>query len=46
MEYNLLQSMYDKQWELFENGLISLDLIFAIESEFIKRYQLFTINLN
>jgi len=46
MKYNLLQNLYDYHWKLFEDGKINIDIIFSIENEFIKRYQLFTIYLN
>jgi len=46
MEYNLLQRTYDLQCRLFVEGLISLDLFMKLETEYIKRYKLFIINLN
>lgn len=46
MEYNLLLRMYDKHCSLFIDGKISLEMFMKIETEYIKRYQLFIINLN
>lgn len=46
MQYNLLQNMHDNHWDLFQKGIISLEMIFYIELEFIKRTELFTICLN
>lgn len=46
MKYNLLQNMYDYHWDLFKKEIITIEMIFEIESEFIKRYELFTIYLN
>lgn len=46
MEYNLLQTFYDLQCRLFEEGLISLDLFMKLEDEYAKLYKLFIINLN
>lgn len=46
MKYNLLQNNYDKYTELFINGIIDYSFYQDIEIEFLKRYELFTINLN
>lgn len=46
MKYNLLQNNYDKYTELFINGIIDYNFYQDIEIEFLKRYELFTINLN
>jgi len=46
MEYNLLFSQYDNHCNKFINGIIDLELFLLIETEYIKRYQLFIINLN
>lgn len=46
MEYNLLLSTYDFHCNLFIAGKIPLHLFLKIETEYIKRYQLFIINLN
>ena len=42
----MLQNNYDKHTELFINGIIDYTFYQAIEREFLKRYELFTINLN
>lgn len=46
MEYNLLIRTYDFYCNLFIDGRIPLELFLKIETEYIKRYQLFIINLN
>jgi len=46
MEYNLLLRLYDHHCNLFIEGKISLEIFLLIETEYIKRYQLFIINLN
>lgn len=46
MEYNLLLRLYDYHCNLFISGKISLEMFMSIEEEYIKRYQLFIINLN
>ena len=46
MEYNLLLKLYDANCNLFITGLIHLSMFLEIETEYIKRYKLFTINLN
>lgn len=46
MEYNLLIKLYDNHCNLFLQGKISLPMFMKIEEEYIKRYQLFIINLN
>lgn len=46
MEYNLLLNMYDYHCNLFIDGVICLDMFLAIETEYVKRYRLFIINLN
>lgn len=46
MEYNLLLRQYDNHCNLFIDGKISLQMFMDIEVEYIKRYQLFIINLN
>jgi len=46
MEYNLLLRLYDYHCNLFVEGKISLEIFLLIETEYIKRYQLFIINLN
>lgn len=46
MEYNLLLRLYDYHCNLFIEGKICLEMWRAIETEYLKRYKLFTINLN
>jgi len=46
MEYNLLIRTYDNHCNLFIDGKISLEMFLEIEIEYIKRSQLFIINLN
>ena len=46
MQVNVLQSNYDKHTEMFINGFIDYEFYQMIEREFLKRYELFTINLN
>lgn len=46
MEYNLLLRQYDRHCSLFIRGKISLQMFLEIETEYLKRYQLFIINLN
>jgi len=46
MEYNLLIKIYDRHCQLFIDGKIPLEMFMKIETEYIKRYQLFIINLN
>jgi len=46
MEHNLLLKMYDYHCNLFIDGKICLEMFQAIETEYIKRKKLFTINLN
>lgn len=46
MEHNLLQKYYDLQCELFIEGKIGYKLFVELEKEYLKKYKLFTINLN
>jgi len=46
MEYNLLLRQYDAHCNLFLDGKISFKMWLEIETEYIKRYKLFIINLN
>ena len=46
MEYNLLQNRYDRYLEMFLNNVFNYEVLQQIETEFLKRKQLFTINLN
>ena len=46
MEYNLLLRQYDTHCNLFLDGKISFEMWLEIETEYIKRYKLFIINLN
>lgn len=46
MKHNLLQNNYDKHTQMFIDGDIDYTFYQAIEREFLKRYELFTINLN
>lgn len=46
MEYNLLLRLYDYHCNLFIEGKICLEMWQSIETEYLKRYKLFTINLN
>lgn len=46
MKYNLLPKQYDNHCDLFINGFIDIELFMKIESEYIKKYALFVINLN
>ncbi len=46
MEHNLLLKLYDKQCNLFIDGKIPLQMFLEIETEYLRRYQLFIINLN
>ena len=46
MTINLLQNNYDKHTQMFIDGVIDYTFYQVIEREFLKRYELFTINLN
>ena len=46
MEYDLLIIKFDEMAQLFIDGYINYNLFEEIENEYLKRKQLFTINLN
>lgn len=46
MTYNLLLRKYDEHCNMFINGLIPLTMFMELEEIYIKKYQLFLINLN
>lgn len=46
MEYNLLLRQFDEHCNMFISGLIPLDMFIEIELEYLKRLELFIINLN
>lgn len=46
MEYNLLLRQFDKHCNMFISGLIPLDMFIDIKLEYLKRLELFIINLN
>lgn len=46
MQVNLLDKKYNKYCNLFVMGYISLELFIKFENEYVKRYQLYNINLN
>lgn len=46
MEYNLLIRQFDEHCNMFIAGLIPLDMFIEIELEYLKRLELFIINLN
>ena len=46
MEYNLLLRQFDQYCNMFISGLIPLDIFIDIELEYLKRLELFIINLN
>ena len=46
MEYNLLLRQFDQHCNMFISGLIPLEMFMEIELEYLKRLELFIINLN
>jgi hypothetical protein len=46
MEYNLLLRQFDEHCNMFIAGLIPLEMFIEIELEYLKRLELFIINLN
>mgnify|MGYP000892883260 FL=1 len=46
MTYNLLQKSFDIQCDLFIKGDIDYHDFYNLEYEYLKRKELFTINLN
>lgn len=46
MEYNLLLRQFDQHCNMFISGLIHLEMFMEIELEYLKRLELFIINLN
>jgi len=46
MTYNLLQKSFDIQCDLFIKGHIDYHDFYNLEYEYLKRKELFTINLN
>ena len=46
MKYNLLLLKFDQHCNIFISGLIPLDMFMEIELEYLKRLELFIINLN
>ena len=46
MEYNLLLRQFDQHCSMFISGLIPLGMFMDIELEYLKRLELFIINLN
>ena len=46
MEYNLLLRQFDQHCNMFISGLIPLNMFMDIELEYLKRLELFIINLN
>lgn len=46
MEYNLLMEDYSIYYDLYLRGLYSLNEFQKIESEYVKKYKLFIVNLN
>ena len=46
MEYNLLLRQFDQHCSMFISGSIPLNMFMDIELEYLKRLELFIINLN
>ena len=46
MKYDLLLKIYDYHCNLFIDGKISMELFFKLESEYLRRRELFLICLN
>ena len=46
MAYNLLLRQFDRHCNMFISGLIPLEMFMEIELEYLKRLELFIINLN